>query len=151
MKEIIVAIVSLLVGYFVSKLQSRYTERRQRIQERFEKLYAPFEKLIWCETHGAFEFSNLDPKLQKQFMDLLFNNYEYADSMLKELLMRFKWTYDNLDMCKEEADEHFFMIENRITKVFNVLSKKLFLDPAYMRYSKKNNKEWNGFFNNLEN
>ncbi|UWO83159.1 hypothetical protein NQ487_20025 [Hungatella hathewayi] len=137
MKELVISIISLVIGYFISKFLQRYTEKRARTIERFEKLYSPFEKMIWINTHGAFNFSDLEPELQKQFFELLFNNYEYADAELKELLMRFKWEYDCPGGNIEDANKFFFMIECRISVVFNVLSKKLFLEPYNIKYASK--------------
>ncbi len=141
--ELTISIVSLAFGYFTSRFLETHSEKYTRKSERFEKLYAPFEKMIWLHTHGAFQFSDLDPALQRQFFELLFNNYEYADSELKELLLRFKWVYD-IPAAKdiEEADKCFFMIEQRISLVFNILSKELFLEPYSIKHAEKIAKRW---------
>ena len=97
---------------------------------------------MWSHTLGAFHFSKLDPDLQRKFFELLFNNYEYADSELKELLMRFKWTYDTPGADMEEADRHFFIIENRISQIFGMLSKKLFLEPYSIKHAGNITEEW---------
>ncbi|MCM1326932.1 MAG: hypothetical protein NC094_09065 [Bacteroidales bacterium] len=137
-KEITIAIISLVVGYFISRIQEILSEKHTRKEERFQKLYAPFVKMIWLHTHGAFQFSELDPSLQRQFFELLFNNYEYADSELKALLLQFKWTYDTPSAEDvADADRHFFLIEERITTVFNVLCKDLFLEPYSIKHADK--------------
>lgn len=140
--ELIICIITASLGYVAGRRHQLFLEKRSMLRERFEKLYAPFEKMIWIHTHGAFNFSELEPSLQKMFFELLFNNYEYADSELKELLMRFKWTYDTPIADKEAADKHFFMIENRISQIFGILSKKLFLEPYCIKYANKVSKEW---------
>ncbi len=145
--ELVVSIISLIVGYFFSRLQERHSEKYTRKSERFEKLYAPFEKMIWLHTHGAFQFSDLDSGLQRQFFELLFNNYEYADSELKELLLRFKWVYDTPAAKDiEETDKCFFMIEQRISLVFNVLCRELFLEPYSIKHADKIAKRWDKSF-----
>lgn len=141
--DLIVCIITALLGYAAGRQHQLFSEKRTRLQERFEKLYAPFEKMLWLHTHGAFNFSELEPDLQRKFFELLFNNYEYADSELKELLMRFKWTYDNPCADMAEADKHFFMIEKRISDVFNALSKRLFLDPYTIKHANTVTKNWN--------
>jgi len=141
--ELTISIISLAIGYFTSRLLETHSEKYTRKSERFEKLYAPFEKMIWLHTHGAFQFSDLDPDLQRQFFELLFNNYEFADSELKELLLCFKWVYDTPAAKDiEEADKCFFMIEQRISLVFNVLSKELFLEPYSIKHAEKIAKRW---------
>ena len=99
--------------------------------------------MVWLHTHGAFQFSDLAPDLQRQFFELLFNNYEYADSELKELLLRFKWVYD-VPAAKdiEEADKCFLLIEQRISLVFDVLCKKLFLEPYSIKHADRITKKW---------
>lgn len=142
--ELLICILSLIGGYIFRRFQERYTERHTQKTERFKKLYAPFEKMIWLHTQGAFQFSDLEPLLQRQFFELLFNNYEYADSELKELLLRFKWVYDTpLVKDADEADKCFFLIEQRIDTVFNVLSKELFLEPYSIKYAERISKKWN--------
>lgn len=136
--ELAISIISLIIGYFISRLLERHSEKYTRKSERFEKLYAPFEKMVWLHTHGAFQFSDLDPALQRQFFELLFKHYEYADSKLKELLLRFKWVYD-IPAAKdtEEADKCFFMIQQHISLVFNALCRDLFLEPYPIKHADK--------------
>lgn len=142
-KEIVICIISLTAGYFISRLQEYRSKKYMRIEERFQKLYAPFEKMIWFHTHGAFLFSDFDMSMQKQFFDLLFNNYEYADSELKELLLRFKWVYDTPSSKDvDESNKCFFLIAQHISSVFNIFCKKLFLDPYSLKYADKVSKEW---------
>ncbi len=131
MLPLFTSIISLVIGYFFSKFQQHYSEKRTRISERFEKLYAPFEKMIWLRTKGTFCFSDLDPQLQQDFIELLFNNYEYADSKLKILLMHFKWSYDSKDF--QGSNDNFFLIMKQISAAFNLLSKKLFLEPFSLK------------------
>ena len=140
--ELIICFITALLGYVAGRRHQLFLEKRAMLHDRFEKLYAPFEKMIWIHTQGAFHFSKLDPDLQRKFFELLFNNYEYADSELKELLMRFKWTYDTPGADMEEADRHFFMIENRISQIFGMLSKKLFLEPYSIKHAGKITEEW---------
>ena len=141
--ELIISMTSLIIGYFISRLLERHSEKYTRKSERFEKLYAPFEKMVWLHTHGAFQFSDLAPDLQRQFFELLFNNYEYADSELKELLLRFKWVYDTPSAKDtDEADKCFFLIEQRISLIFNVLCKELFLEPYSIKHADKITKQW---------
>lgn len=145
--ELTISIVSLIAGYIINLIQTNHSEKRTRKSERFEKLYAPFEKMIWLHTHGAFHFSELEPSLQRQFFELLFNNYEYADSELKELLLRFKWLYDTpAAKDVEEADKCFFLIEQRIWAVFNALCKKLFYEPYCIKHADKISKKWEESF-----
>ena len=140
--EFTISIVSLIAGYFTSRLLEHHSQKYTRKSERFEKLYAPFEKMIWLHTHGAFQFSDLAPDLQRQFFELLYSNYEYADSELKELLLRFKWVYDTPSAKDtEEADKCFFMIEQRMWLVFNALSKDLFLEPYSIKHADRIAKE----------
>lgn len=141
--ELIISIISLTIGYFTSRILEAHSEKYTCKSKRFEKLYAPFVKMIWLHTHGAFQFSELNIVLQRQFFELLFNNYEYADSELKELLLRFKWVYDTPAANDiEEANKCFFMIEQRISLVFNVLSKELFLEPYSIKHADKISKRW---------
>ena len=71
------------------------------------------------------------------------DNYEYADSELKELLLRFKWVYDTpAAKDTEDTDKCFFMIEQRISLVFNVLCKELFLEPYSIKHADKITKKW---------
>lgn len=141
--SIIVCIIAALLSYIFGLFQHRFVEKREQKSRRFEKLYAPFEKMIWLRTYGAFQFSELDPSLQRQFFELLFNNYEYADSELKELLLRFKWVYDTPGAKDiEAANKYFFMIEQRISLVFNVLCKELFLEPYSIKHADKVSKKW---------
>ena len=145
--ELTISIISLIAGYITSQLLERHSEKYTRKSERFDKLYAPFEKMVWLHTHGAFQFSELDPVLQRQFFELLFNNYEYADSELKELLLRFKWVYDTpAAKDTEEADKCFFMFEQRMWLVYNVLCKDLFLEPYSIKHADKITKKWNKLF-----
>lgn len=140
--ELTISIISLIIGYFSSRLLERHSEKYTRKSERFEKLYAPFVKMVWLHTHGAFQFSDLTPDLQRQFFELLFSNYEYADSELKELLLRFKWVYD-VPAAKdiEETDKCFLLIEQRISLVFDVLCKKLFLEPYSIKHADRISKK----------
>lgn len=140
--SIAVCIVTAVLSYFLGLFQHSFMAKREKNAERFEKLYAPFEKMLWLHTHGAFHFSDLDPQLQREFFELLFNNYEYADSELKELLMRFKWAYDTPGSDTDDANKCFFLIEKRIDSIFNVLSKKLFLEPYSFKHSKNVSKMW---------
>ena len=141
--ELITSTTSLIIGFFTNRLLEHHSEKYTRKSERFEKLYAPFVKMVWLHTHGAFQFSDLAPDLQRQFFELLFNNYEYADSELKELLLRFKWVYD-VSAAKdiEEADKCFFLIEQRISLVFNVLCRKLFFEPYSIKHADRIAKKW---------
>lgn len=141
--SIVICVITALLSYAFGLFQHRFIAKREKQSERFEKLYAPFEKMIWLHTHGAFQFSELDPNLQRQFFELLFNNYEYADSELKELLLRFKWVYDTpAAKDTEDTDKCFFMIEQRISLVFNVLCKELFLEPYSTKHADKITKKW---------
>ena len=141
--EVIICLISLIVGYIFNRFQERHSEKYTRKSERFEKLYAPFVKKIFLDTQGAFQLSDLDPLLQRQFFELLFNNYEYADSELKELLQQFKWVYDiPAANDKEEANKCFFMIEQRIFAVFEVLSKEMFLEPYCIKKMNRIAKQW---------
>lgn len=133
-------VIPYIAGYFTHIFQQYFLEKRTRLKERFEKLYAPFDKMIWLQTKGAFSFSDLAPELQHDFIKLLFTNYEYADSKLKTLLMHFKWAYDSEDF--EESDKFFFLIEKRISETYNVFSKKLFLEPFCMKKVSKTLKEF---------
>ncbi len=136
--ELIAGAVTTILGYIFGRWHHLFLERRSRTLDRFEKLYAPFEKMIWIQTHGAFRFSDLDSKLQRQFFELLFNNYEYASSELKELLYCFKSSYDSIpEFGVEDSDRIFFEIENNISEGFNALSKTLFLEPYCLKKSKK--------------
>ncbi len=142
--NIAICVITALLSYTFGLFQHRFVAKREQKSERFAKLYAPFEKMLWLHTHGAFRFSELDPVLQRQFFELLFNNYEYADSELKELLLRFKWLYDTpTAKDTEEANKCFFMIEQRISLIFNVLSKQLFLEPYSIKHADKITKRWN--------
>jgi hypothetical protein len=142
MYTVIATIISFVLGYYSSKLSKQFSEKRTRMLERFEKLYAPFEKMILIHTYGAFSFSALDAELQNQFVSLLYNNYEYADSELKELIMRFKWTYPPAQPDPQESDKYFFLIERRISDVFNIFSKRLFLDSYCIKHADKVTKDW---------
>ena len=140
-----VALITTVLGYAVGRWHQLFLERRSMLNLRFNNLYAPFEKLIWLHTHGAFLFTDLDENLQRDFFNLLFSNYEYADAKLKELLLRFKWAYDTPGAAPEEANKYFFMIEKQISAMFNYLSKKLFLEPYnFRKYSEKVSAEWDG-------
>ena len=137
------SIISLVFGGLVSLFIQRKTEKFTRKEERFRNLYAPFQKMIWIQTHGAFEFFDLEPSLQRQFFELLFNNYEYADGELKELLLRFKWVYDT-PSSKDGKDSNkcFFLIQQRIDTVFNSLCRSMFLEPYSIKHADKISKKW---------
>lgn len=141
-KELILCLITAIAGYFVGKWHQLFIERRTALSLRFQNLYAPFEKLIWLNTQGAHTFSGLNRQLQREFFELLLNNYEYADSELKELIFRFKCTYDNSETDMDEADQYFFLIEKRIDQIFNTISKKLFYEPYCIKYAKKVTKDW---------
>lgn len=133
-------VIPYIAGYLTHIFQQYFSEKRTRLKERFEKLYAPFEKMIWLQTKGAFCFSNLSLKLQLDFVELLFGNYECADLELKTLLMQFKWAYDSKDF--KESDKFFFLIEKHMSETYNVFSKKLFLEPFCMKKVNKTLKEF---------
>ena len=119
--ELITSTTSLIIGFFTNRLLAHHSEKYTRKSERFEKLYAPFVKMVWLHTHGAFQFSDLAPDLQR----------------------RFKWVYD-VSAAKdiEEADKCFFLIEQRISLVFNVLCRKLFFEPYSIKHADRIAKKW---------
>lgn len=59
-------VIPYIAGYFTHIFQQYFLEKRTRLKERFEKLYAPFDKMIWLQTKGAFSFSDLAPELQHE-------------------------------------------------------------------------------------
>ena len=140
MVEIIVAVVSAFAGAALSWGYQEFIAKRTMAQERFQKLYAPFEKMVLLRTHGAHNFSSLEPALREDFIRLLLNNYEYADSVLKLLIVQFKWCLDS--EIKDDGDKTFYLIERHVSEGFNKLSRKLFLEPFKVSVSKKALRDW---------
>jgi len=119
--ELTISIISLIAGYITSQLLERHSEKYTRKSERFEKLYAPFEKMIWLHKNGAFQFSDLAPDLQRQFFELLYNNYEYADS--ENFLIDIGW--DNIHYGLEEKERR------EKEKLERYSNEKALLDHSY--------------------
>ena len=138
--EIIVAVISALAGSILTWGYQEYTAKRKMLKERFDKLYAPFEKMVLLRKQGAHSFSDLDTELQKDLIHLLFDNYEYADTVLKVLVVQFKMCLDGKQ--KEDSDKNFFLIEHQVSQGFNKLSRKLYLEPFRASASKEALKKW---------
>lgn len=120
-KDIFLLIVGAIFGIITKLLY----DKRTKTEERFTKLYAPFAKLVIKETHhSAYYFSNFSEETQKNFIDLLYDNYEFTDKELRKRIYEFSCAYH--EKCMEECNTSFYKVHGYIDDEFDRLSKKLF-------------------------
>lgn len=126
---VIVAIVTAILGYITGRKHQLFLEKRSRLMERHQKLYAPFEKLYLKTCTGAFYFTDLPLDVQEQFLLIMYDNYEYTDSKLKNLIYDFRCNYYGNNIDTEVANLKFHEIAVQISTHFNELGEKLYFEP----------------------
>lgn len=126
---IVSSVISIFLGYITGRKHQLFLEKRSRLMERFQKLYAPFEKLYIKTSKGAFYFTDLPLEVQEKFISILYDNYEYTSSKLKNLIYEFKCNYYGEDQDIETANLKFHEIACEISDQFNEIGKKLYYDP----------------------
>ena len=125
---ILASIISILLGYIVGRKHQLFLEKRSRLMERYQKLYTPFEKLYLKNSKGAFYFTDLPPTVQEQFISILYDNYEYTNSKLKNLIYEFKCCYYGDEKDIKTANLKFHEIACEMSDQFNEIGKKLYFD-----------------------
>nr|WP_314460670.1 hypothetical protein [uncultured Clostridium sp.] len=126
---IFVNILTAALGYAVGRKHQLFLEKRSRLMARYQNLYAPFERLYVKICTGAFYFTDMPISTQEEFLTILYDNYEYTDSKLKNLIYEFNCNYRGNDIDIETANLKFYEIACRISEQFDKLSKKLFFEP----------------------
>lgn len=125
---ILVSIITAILGYITGRKHQLFLEKRSRLMERYQNLYAPFEKLYLKVCTGAFYFTDLPIDIQEQFLSILYNNYEYTDSKLKNLIYEFRCNYYGNDIDIEVANLKFYEIASQISSQFHKLGNKLYFE-----------------------
>ncbi|MHB9945239.1 hypothetical protein CF095_07515 [Clostridium botulinum] len=131
--KFIIPISTTICGYMAGIYHERFKEKRSKLNLAFNKLYNPFQKLIMKEIHGAFIFSDLNTDLKNKIYNILLDNYEFADSKLKVLIIEFKWNYDDYiqNNCpkltdKSDLNQIFHKLSLHMSFYYNKLCSKLY-------------------------
>lgn len=126
---ILVSIITSILGYIVGRKHQLFIEKRTRLNERYQKLYCPFEKQYLKTCTGAFHFCDLPNEEQELFLTILYDNYEYTDSKLKNLIYEFNSSYRGNNIDIEATNLKFHEIACHISDEFDKIGKKLFFEP----------------------
>lgn len=130
--------VSTALGALAGSWAQKRKYQHEKMQERYDHLYAPFVKLLLSETHGAFLFTDLDNSLQRRFTDILLQNYQYSDTDLQDLIYFFQNAYDNRHKYSDnDANQYFFDIANDIFSTYKLMNQKLYYESKFLKRKKR--------------
>jgi len=95
--------------------QQKEEKKKEIARERLTNLYQPASALLsqYFFRHGAHNFNDLTLEEQNDIIFLLDRNIIYADEILDELFLEFKWAVKSKD--KKFYNEFYIKINHSIT------------------------------------
>ena len=104
--KIIIAVASVILGFFFARFSDWLTVRRNAKKERLDRLFNPITAIYWKAHRGLpLDFSDLDKNTREEFLRILADNTVYADKYLNEIMFELFTCIgtDDLDDCLEDA------------------------------------------------
>lgn len=92
MYELLVAIASAFIGFFVGRIDNFFNHRFDAYRERIMKFYQPLYIAHMRETRGcAYDFLDLPKHVQLEICNLMIDNAMYADADIQDTITEFVW------------------------------------------------------------
>jgi len=127
--QIFIPIITAIIGYILGRFEFLYKEKRTQLKTQFLELYLPLQKFLIDVNPEEKTFSSLYSEIQADIVDMLIDKYEYAESDLKNLIVKFHSTFVK-DPYNTDAvttlDNEFFELIKCVKRDYNKLAKKLF-------------------------
>ncbi len=87
--EFLIAAVSVFLTYIFGWKHASKSRRLSSFDERYRALYVPYVSMLYRGHLDELRFSELSQASHLKFLDLLFNNLQFADPCTQKLLIPF--------------------------------------------------------------
>lgn len=87
--EFLIAAVSVFLTYIFGWKHASKSRRLSSFYERYRALYVPYVSMLYRGHLDELRFSELSQASHLKFLDLLFNNLQFADPCTQKLLIPF--------------------------------------------------------------